>query len=172
MQICNAMKFLRIAAVPVISIVIGVSAFVSARAQANPSTTPAAPPVQLQTYTAQDQSASAGVPAGWKVVGAAQTNIVLSGPQGEVIDLGEGIIAHDGPFQMGQTGWFSSSVPRSTEIRLLRLSSFTRRLFNRYRLGSNAACLLSPFPVSPRRVMPWAYSARFPKTPSSFLRTF
>ena len=100
MQICNAMKFLRIAAVPVISIVIGVSAFVSARAQANPSTTPAAPPVQLQTYTAQDQSASAGVPAGWKVVGAAQTNIVLSGPQGEVIDLGEGIIAHDGPFQM------------------------------------------------------------------------
>ena len=118
MQICNAMKFLRIAAVPVISIVIGVSAFVSARAQANPSTTPAAPPVQLQTYTAQDQSASAGVPAGWKVVGAAQTNIVLSGPQGEVIDLGEGIIAHDGPFQMGQTGPDGSnmSMPYSAKL--------------------------------------------------------
>jgi hypothetical protein len=112
------MKFLRIAAVPVISIVIGVSAFVSARAQANPSTTPAAPPVQLQTYTAQDQSASAGVPAGWKVVGAAQTNIVLSGPQGEVIDLGEGIIAHDGPFQMGQTGPDGSnmSMPYSAKL--------------------------------------------------------
>jgi hypothetical protein len=98
------MKSLRIAAVPVISIIIGIPAFVSAGAQAKPSTAPAAPPVQLQTYTAPDQSASAGVPAGWKVAGAAQTNIEMTGPQGEVIDLGEGIIAHDGPFQLGQTG--------------------------------------------------------------------
>jgi hypothetical protein len=28
----------------------------------------------------------------------------MSGPQGEVIDLGEGFIAHDGPFQLGQKG--------------------------------------------------------------------
>ena len=42
MQICDAMKFLRIAAVPVISIIIGVPAFVSARAQAKQSTAPAA----------------------------------------------------------------------------------------------------------------------------------
>jgi hypothetical protein len=104
MQICNAMKSLRIAAVPVISIIIGIPAFVSAGAQAKPSTAPAAPPVQLQTYTAPDQSASAGVPAGWKVVSASGTNIVLSGPQGEVADLGEGVIAHNGPFQLGQTG--------------------------------------------------------------------
>jgi len=98
------LRFLRFAAVPVISIVIGAPAVVCAQAQGTPSTAPAAPPVQLQTYTAPDRSASAGVPAGWKVAGAAQTNIILSGPQGEVIDLGEGFIAHDGPFQLGQTG--------------------------------------------------------------------
>ena len=121
MQICDAMKLLRIAAVPVISLIIGLPAFVSAQAQATPSTAPAAPalpPVQLQTYTAPDQSASAGVPAGWKVAGASQTNIELSGPQGEVIDLGEGIIAHDGPFQLGQTGPDGSnmSMPYSAKL--------------------------------------------------------
>lgn len=113
MQIRAAMKFLRflrfqrIAAVSVISIFIGIPAVACAQVQGTPSTapgTPAPPPVHLQTYTASDQSASAGVPAGWKVVGAAQTNIILSGPEGEAIDLGEGIIAHDGPFQLGQKG--------------------------------------------------------------------
>jgi hypothetical protein len=58
----------------------------------------------LQPYTAPDQSASAGVPAGWKVASATGTNIELAGPQGEFIGLGEGYIAHDGPFQLGQTG--------------------------------------------------------------------
>jgi hypothetical protein len=118
MQIREAMKFLRIAAVPVISIVIGVPAFVSAPAQAKPPAAPAAAPVQLQSYTAPDRSASAGVPAGWKVAGASQTNIVLSGPQGEVIDLGEAFIAHDGPFQLGQTGPDGSnmSMPYSAKL--------------------------------------------------------
>jgi hypothetical protein len=112
------MKYLRIAAVPVISILIGVPAFVSARAQTTPSKPPAAPPVQLQTYTASDQSASVGVPAGWKVYGAAQTNIELTGPQGEVVDLGQGIIAHNGPFQLGQTGPDGSnmSMPYSAKL--------------------------------------------------------
>ena len=121
MQMWHAMKFLRIAAVSVILIVIGVPAYVSVRAQATPPAAPAAPaapPVQLQTYTASDQSASAGVPAGWKVAGAAQTNIEMTGPQGEVIDLGEGIIAHDGPFQLGQTGPDGSnmSMPYSAKL--------------------------------------------------------
>ena len=120
MQRCDAIKFLRIAALPVISILIGVPASVSARAQANPSSAPAAPapPVPLQTYTAQDQSASAGVPDGWKVASASGTNIEMSGPQGEVIDLGEGIVAHDGPFQLGQTGPDGSnmSMPYSAKL--------------------------------------------------------
>lgn len=121
MQVCDAMNYLRIAAVPVILIVIGVPAYVSVRAQATPSAAPAAPaapPVQLQTYTAPDQSASVGVPAGWKVYGAAQTNIELTGPQGEVVNLGEGIIAHNGTFQLGQTGPDGSnmSMPYSAKL--------------------------------------------------------
>jgi hypothetical protein len=118
MQICDVMKFLRIAAVPVISIVIGAPAVVSAQAQGTPSTAPAAPPVQLQPYTASDQSASAGVPAGWKVYGAAQTNIELTGPQGEVVNLGQGFVAHNGTFQLGQTGPDGSnmSMPYSAKL--------------------------------------------------------
>jgi hypothetical protein len=102
MQICDAMKFLRIAAVPAISILIGVPTIVSAQTQATPSTAPAAPPVQLQTYTLPDQSASAGVPAGWQVKGGGSGMIVMSGSQGESITLGQIIVAHDGPFQAGQ----------------------------------------------------------------------
>ena len=98
------MKFLRIAAVPVISIIIGVPAFVSAQAQAKPSTAPAATPVQLQPYTAQDQSVSAGVPSGWKVISAGGGSINMSGPQGETINFGDVFVAHDGPFQLGQKG--------------------------------------------------------------------
>ncbi len=108
MQIFDAMKFLRIAAVPVISILLGVPAFVSAGAQAKPSTAPAAlpalPPVQLQPYTAQDQSVSAGVPSGWKVVSAVGGSVNMSGPQGETINFGDIFVAHEGPFQLGQKG--------------------------------------------------------------------
>jgi len=104
MQICVTMKFLRIAAVLVISIIIGVPAFVSAQAQTKPSTAPAAPPVQLQPYTAQDQSVSAGVPSGWKVISAVGGSINMSGPQGETINFGDVFVAHDGPFQLGQKG--------------------------------------------------------------------
>src|ERR1700733_15056127 len=104
MQICDAKKFLRIAAVPVISIIIGVPAFVSARAQAKPSTAPAAPPVQLQPYTAQDQSVAAGVPSGWKVTSAVGGSINMAGPQGETINFGDVFVARNGPFQLGQKG--------------------------------------------------------------------
>jgi hypothetical protein len=104
MQICDATKFLRIAAAPVILTIIGVPAFVSARAQAKPSTAPAAPPVRLQTYTAPDKSVSAGMPAGWKVTSADSGMIAMSGPQGESITVGQIIVAHDGPFQAGQKG--------------------------------------------------------------------
>ena len=108
MQICDAIKFLRIAALPVISIIIGTPAFVSAQTQAKPSTVPAAlpasPPVQLQPYTAQDQSVSAGVPSGWKVISAVGGSFNVSGPQGETINLGDVFVAHEGAFQLGQRG--------------------------------------------------------------------
>ena len=105
---CYAMKFLRVAALPAILIVIGLPAYVSAGAQAKPSTAPAAPTsapaVPLQTYTLPDKSASAGVPAGWKVKGGGAGMISMSGPQGETITLGQIILAHDGSFQVGQKG--------------------------------------------------------------------
>jgi hypothetical protein len=117
MQICDAMKFLRIAAVPVISILIGVPAFVSARAQTKPSAAQA-PPVQLQPYTAQDQSLSAGVPPGWTVKNAAGGQINMSGPQGETINFGDVFLAKDGPFQLGQKGPGAAlmSMPSSAKL--------------------------------------------------------
>jgi hypothetical protein len=104
MQTCDAMKSLRIAAVPVISILIGVPASVSAGAQAKPATAPAAPVVQLQPYTVPDKSATAGLPAGWTIKNSGSGMIVMTGPQGEAITLGQIIVAHDGPFQAGQKG--------------------------------------------------------------------
>ena len=118
MQICEAMKCLRVAAVPAISIVIGVTTFVSAPAQTTSSTTLAAPPVKLQTYTLPDKSASAGVPAGWKVKGGGAGMIVMTGSQGEVITLGQIILAHDGPFQVGQKGPDGAAITMPSSAKL------------------------------------------------------
>jgi hypothetical protein len=104
MQMCGATKFLRIAAVPAISIITWVPAFFSAHAQAKPSASPAAPVVQLQPYTAQDQSVSAGVPSGWKVISAVGGSFNVSGPQGETINFGDVFVAHEGAFRLGQRG--------------------------------------------------------------------
>jgi len=69
-----------------------------------PAAAPAAsatPAPQLQPYTAPDQSASAGVPAGWKVTQAAQTAIQMAGPNGETVFLGTTVIAKNAAFQLG-----------------------------------------------------------------------
>ena len=100
MQICDALKSLRIAAVPVLLILFGTPAVVIARAQA---TSPAAAPIQLQPYTAPDKSASAGVPSGWQVTNAGSGSIAMAGPHGEAVNV-KVIVAHDGPFQLGQKG--------------------------------------------------------------------
>ena len=62
----------------------------------------AAPAVPLQPYTASDQSASAGVPSGWKVTSGAQTVIQMSSPQGVAVSLGSTVIARNAAFQLGQ----------------------------------------------------------------------
>lgn len=73
------------------------------RATAQQSAAPApAAPVSLQTYTAPDQSASAGVPAGWNVTKGAYGVIQMSGPKGEEISLGNGVFVMNGSFQPGQ----------------------------------------------------------------------
>jgi len=100
MQVRDAMKSLRIAAVPVILIPFGSPVVVTARAQA---TLPVSAPVQLQPYTAPDKSASAGVPSGWQVINAGSGAIAMAGPQGEAVNV-KVIVAHDGEFQLGQRG--------------------------------------------------------------------
>jgi len=114
MQICDAMKSLRSAAVPVILIVFGIPVVVTARAQA---TSPAAAPVQLQPYTAPDKSASAGVPSGWQVTNAGSGAIAMAGPQGEAVNV-EVIVAHDGPFQLGQKGPSGADLTMPSSARL------------------------------------------------------
>ncbi len=102
MRVSDAMRFLRIAAVPAILTILLIPGFVSGRAQEKPAGPSS--PVQLQPYTSSDQSASAGVPQGWKVTGAVKGAIAMAGPQGEAVTLGDVFVAHDGPFQLGQKG--------------------------------------------------------------------
>jgi len=61
----------------------------------------AAGAVQLEPYTAPDQSASVGVPTGWHVTSAKNGVIAMSGPQGEQIALGNGIFVRNAPFTAG-----------------------------------------------------------------------
>jgi hypothetical protein len=75
------------------------SAKPAVHAAAAPSATSTAP---LQTYTASDQSASAGVPAGWQVTQGANTVIRMTGPQGVSVSLGNTFIARNAAFQAGQ----------------------------------------------------------------------
>jgi hypothetical protein len=60
--------------------------------------------VQLQPYTTPDQSAQAGVPAGWNVTTGSQTVIEMTGPQGETVTLGRTFVARNAAFQAGQKG--------------------------------------------------------------------
>jgi hypothetical protein len=62
----------------------------------------AAASIQLQPYTASDQSASAGVPTGWKVTGGQQTVIQMTGPEGETLSLGNTFVAQNAAFKPGQ----------------------------------------------------------------------
>jgi hypothetical protein len=90
----------------------------SAAAQGNGSPASAGGSIQLQPYTAPDNSASAGVPAGWKVTKGGQTVIQMTGPQGESISLGNTVIARNAPFQPGQraTGGTDLSMPYSASL--------------------------------------------------------
>jgi hypothetical protein len=97
-----------------------VLAMVSAGGQtAKPAATAgASPPIQLQTYTASDQSASAGVPAGWKVTSGVQTVIQMTGPGGETVSLGNTVIAKNAAFQLGEhaAGGIDLSMPYSATL--------------------------------------------------------
>jgi hypothetical protein len=63
---------------------------------------PAQSPVTLDPYTAPDKSVSAGVPSGWTVIKGGDTAIVMTGPKGETIFLGDTIVAHNSAFALGE----------------------------------------------------------------------
>ena len=57
-----------------------------------------------QALHAPDQSASVGVPSGWQVTKGQETVITMTGPQGEILSLGNTFIAKNAAFQLGQCG--------------------------------------------------------------------
>ena len=75
-----------------------------------------------QTFTAPDQSASATVPAGWRVTSAAQTVIGMEGPGGVKLTLGNTIVAKDAAFRAGQAG------PQGVDILMPYASSLDQKL--------------------------------------------
>jgi hypothetical protein len=95
-------------------------AFVAAGGQtAKPAAaTAASPAIQLQTYIASDQSASAGVPAGWKMTRGDQTVIQMTGPDNETVSLGNTVVARNAPFQLGEhsAGGIDLSMPYSATL--------------------------------------------------------
>ena len=74
----------------------------------------------LRAYTAPDKMASAGVPAGWKVVRADNSVIAISGPHGERISLGvTAILLNAGPNvnPPTSTAGVSFNLPYNTNIK-------------------------------------------------------
>jgi hypothetical protein len=82
------------------------------------TTTAATAAPQLKPYTAPDQSASVGVPSGWQVTKGQDTVIVMTGPQGEMLSLGNTVVAKNAPFQLGQRGsnGVDMTMPYSTPL--------------------------------------------------------
>jgi hypothetical protein len=86
---------------------------ISASGQASSQGTP-----QLQPYTAPDQSAQAGVPPGWNVVKGAETAILMTGPNGETINLGLTFVVRNAAFQLGQqpSNGIDLSMPNTASL--------------------------------------------------------
>ena len=80
--------------------------------------TPAVAAPKLVPYTTPDKSASASVPSTWKITAAANTVIVMTGPQGETISLGNTLIVRNAAFQLNQpvSGGVDVSIPDSDSL--------------------------------------------------------
>ncbi len=111
-------KFKEFCVQAAIAAAIAGSALAPATAQGSGATASAGGSIQLQPYSAPDQSASAGVPAGWKVSKGEQTVIQMTGPHGETIFLGNTMIARNAAFQAGQrgSGGTDLSMPYSANL--------------------------------------------------------
>jgi hypothetical protein len=89
---------------------------------AKPAASTGSPAIQLTPYTAPDQSASAGVPAGWQVTKGGQTVIDMTGPQGVTLDLGNTFVAQNGSFQAGKAG------PKGTDLTMPASAGVSQKL--------------------------------------------
>jgi hypothetical protein len=74
-------------------ILVGLLPTLACSSASAPSSTP-------QKYSAPDGTASVQLPAGWKVLSAANGVIQASGPQGESASLGTTLQVHNGPLQL------------------------------------------------------------------------
>lgn len=94
-------------------LILCVAAGVNAQSPAPATAAPA-----LKPYTASDQSAQAGVPPGWQVTKGAETVIMMSGPNGENISLGQTFVARNAPFQASQppANGIDVSIPNSASL--------------------------------------------------------
>ena len=72
----------------------------------------------LEPYTAPDQSAQAGLPPGWKVTKGGDTVIIMTGPNGETIALGNTYVVRNAAFQLGQKpgNGIDLSIPNSASL--------------------------------------------------------
>jgi hypothetical protein len=118
MHTSSAAKIVRGTAKAATWIAILGAALFQAACQGTPPAASGGSSIQLQPYTAPDQSASAGVPSGWTVSKGEQTVIQMTGPKGETIFLGYAAIARNAPFQLGQrgTGGVDLSMPYTASL--------------------------------------------------------
>jgi len=109
-----------------------------------PAATTASPAIQLQPYTASDQSASAGVPSGWQVTSGQQTVIQMTGPQGETVFLGNTMVTRNAAFQPGQRAAngidfsmpYAATLPQKLAMILQQGSALSGKPFSQFTVTS------------------------------------
>jgi hypothetical protein len=99
---------LRVAALAVLFPILACKAQAPATSGTTASKAPAAP---LQAFNAPDGSASAQLPAGWKIVKQGETVIDATGPNGEAVSMGNTLIARNAPYQVGKVQGADLNLP-------------------------------------------------------------
>ncbi len=128
------------------------ASFVSIPISAYGQATTASPAIQLQKYTAADQSASAGVPAGWQVTKGEQTVIQMSGPQGVTVSLGTTVVAKNAAFQPGQRASngidlsmpYAATLPQKLGMVMQQAAATSGKAFSQFTISSATPLQLPP----------------------------
>jgi len=106
----------------------------------------------LKSYTTPDKSASAGVPAGWKVVRGDNTVIAMTGPNGESVSLGVTAITQNAASPGGRplASGISFVMPYATDM----LDKFVRIFQFASQSSHQAAPQFTFSSATPLRVAP------------------